>query len=371
LPARAISGADAEKRCPSYRLLQVASRFDDFNLIELVLSGIASINSYLRRNPPGVIDSRSRWLPISGLLLAMMLWASSYVALKLAFRTYDPMVVIFGRMALAALSFACFFRAFRSFHYHRGDWKPILFMTVCEPCLYFLFEAKALENTTASQAGMITALLPLVVAVNARFFLRERLGARTVLGFAVAIAGAVWLSVGGAPSQQAPNPPLGNLLEFVAILCATGYIITLKRLTRRYSPFVLTAFQALVGTLFYLPILFLPSTDLPVQFDAVGSLAVVYLGICVTLGAYGLYNFAVSRLPVSQASAFVNLIPVFTLMMAWLILDETLTATQCLATVLIFCGIWLSQEYASSAAGNGRNKPSVEMLHRTCAVRRK
>ena len=33
----------------------------------------------------------------AGLVLSMMIWASSFVALKLAFRAYDPMVVIFGR----------------------------------------------------------------------------------------------------------------------------------------------------------------------------------------------------------------------------------------------------------------------------------
>jgi len=291
-----------------------------------------------------MIQTRSNWLPVAGLVVAMVLWASSFIVLKLAFRSYHPMVVIFGRLAVASICFLFFIHRLRAVTFHRGDWKPILFMAFCEPCLYFLFEAKALENTAASQAGMIAALLPLMVAVAARVFLKETITLKTLLGFALAISGAVWLSLSGAASPSAPNPPLGNFLEFVAMVCAVGYIITLKRLTARYSPLLLTAFQAFVGSLFYLPILFLPSTRLPMQFDLGGTLAVIYLGAFISFGAYGLYNFGVSRIPVSQASAFVNLIPVFTVVLGWLILGEQFTPTQYLAALLILTGIFLSQD---------------------------
>ena len=295
------------------------------------------------------------WLPYTGLTLAMVLWASSFIALKLAFRSFDPMVVIFGRMVVATFCFLFFISRFGNINYHRGDWKPILFMTLCEPCLYFLFEAQALTNTSAAQAGMICALLPLMVAVGARIFLKEAISARTWTGFMLAISGAIWLSVSGTATVEAPNPPLGNLLEFMAMVCATGYIITLKRLTARYSPLLLTALQALVGTAFFLPMLFLPGTELPTRFDGNGVLAIFYLGAFVTMGAYGLYNFGISRVPASQASAFVNLIPVFTIILGKVILNEQFTLTQYPAAGLIFIGIFLSQEI-------GRRSPAAQSV---------
>ena len=280
----------------------------------------------------------------AGLVLAMLLWASSFVALKLAFRSYDPMVVIFGRMVVASVCFAAFIPGFRStLPFLRRDIRPLLFMAVCEPCLYFLFEARALELTTASQAGMITAMLPLMVAVGARLVLGEILTVRTVVGFGVAITGACWLSAAGQPSADAPNPLLGNFLEFMAMVCATGYIITLKRLTARYNPFFLTAVQAFVGAVFFFPFLLLPSTVLPAKFDPVPATAIVYLGAVVTLGAYGLYNYGVSRIPVSRASVFINLIPVFTVLLGALVLGERFSFFQYIASGLVFVGIYLSQ----------------------------
>ena len=274
----------------------------------------------------------------------MMLWDSSFVALKLAFRGYDPMVVIFGRMVVASICFAPFIPTFRAaLPFLRQDLRPLLFMAFCEPCLYFLFEARAMLLTTASQAGMITAMLPLMVAVGARVVLGEILTVRTVVGFAVAIVGACWLSMAGQPSMDAPNPMLGNFLEFMAMVCATGYIISLKHLTARYSPFFLTAVQAFVGAVFFFPFLFLPSTVSPKGIDVIPALAIVYLGAVVTLGAYGLYNYGVSRIPVSRTSVFFNLVPVFTVLLGALILGERFSFFQYVASGLVFIGIYLSQ----------------------------
>jgi drug/metabolite transporter (DMT)-like permease len=59
--------------------------------------------------------------------------------------------------------------------------------------------------------------------------------------------------------------------------------------------------------------------------------------------AYGLFNFGVSRLPASQASGFVNLIPVFTLIFAVLLLDERLNPMQMVGAALVFAGVVISQ----------------------------
>lgn len=285
----------------------------------------------------------SRTLSVSALLIASVLWASSFIALKVAFRHYDPMVVIFGRMLVATICFLALWKNFRSIKYQKGDWKPLVFMALCEPCLYFIFEALALQYTHASQAGMIVSLLPLIVAVGAHFVLKEHITRRTLAGFVLAVLGTVWLSAGAEADVSAPNPVLGNTLEFLAMICAAIYMIMLKRMCVRYPPLFLTAVQAVLATVFYFPLLFLPSTAPPASFSLEGVLAIVYLGAFITLGAYGLYNYGASKIPAHQASAFTNTIPVLTLFMAWLILGETLTTDQYLASVLVLCGVVLSQ----------------------------
>ncbi len=283
--------------------------------------------------------------PQLGLMTAMLLWASSFIALKIAFREYDPMVVIFGRMLVASLCFLCVgFRLRRNFTYRQGDYKLLLFMAFCEPCLYFLFEAQAILYTTASQAGMITAILPVLVMVAASCLLKEKILFRSWIGGLLAVAGVCWLTLESAPAENAPNPILGNFFEFLAMVCATGYTIALRRLTLRYSPFFLTAVQAFAGCLFYFPFLLLPGTELPSTYNVPSGLAICYLGAVITLGAYGLYNYGLKHVPASQAASYVNLIPVFSVVLGYLILDETFTYNQCYAAVVVMAGVWMTQQ---------------------------
>lgn len=287
----------------------------------------------------------SRYLSTISLVVAAFLWGSSFVALKIAFRHYDPMVVIFARMAIASLCFAFFIRRLtKGVVLKRRDIKYILIMSLCEPCMYFVFEAKAMVYTTASQAGMITSMFPLLVAVGAGFLLKERVSRKTMIGFGISIAGACWLSLSSETTESAPNPLLGNALEFIAMIFATGYAITLKRLTSDYPPFLLAGFQAFIGSLFFMLFLFRDSVVFPVSFEPVSTMAVVYLGVFITLGAYSLFNFGVSRIPASQASAFINLIPVFGVFLGWSILGERFTTGQYFASALVFAGVLVSQE---------------------------
>jgi drug/metabolite transporter (DMT)-like permease len=83
---------------------------------------------------------------------------------------------------------------------------------------------------------------------------------------------------------------------------------------------------------------------LPDHWDLEPGLAIIYLGTVITLGAYGLFNFGVSRIPANQAAAYVNLIPVFSVMLGWLILAEHLTGGQWLAAILVFTGVFISHQ---------------------------
>ncbi len=294
-----------------------------------------------------------RLLPALALLAATVLWGSSFVAMKFAFRELHPLLVIFGRMLLAALCFLPFVPSFTRLPLRRHHILPLLAMGFFEPCLYFLLESAALLRTSASQAAMITTMLPLLVAMAAGLLLGERITMRTVAGFVVAAAGAIWLSLAGHATTASPDPVLGNFLEFLAMVSATGYIILVKHLSRTLPPLFLTAVQCFVGVAFFLPVLLLPGVGLPAAVHLPSLLAVVYLGIGVSAGAYGLYNYGTSRLPASQAVAFINLIPVFTILFGFFILQERLGLWQVVACLVVFAGVLLSQDVAAEGAGSG------------------
>lgn len=295
---------------------------------------------------PGVFSSLA---PHLALLAAMCVWSTSYVALRVALTELSPLVVMAARMFAASVVFMPIwpglYRALR----RQGHLPALLLMALCEPCLYFLFETHALRLTTASQAGMVISLLPLMVACLAWLALGEQVAARVWLGFVLAVSGVVWLSLAAAPLHNAVDPLLGNGLEAAAILCASLYTVIARRLSPLYSPMQITAAQSGLGMIFFcLLLLAFPGKTEPISLGVdlppwAAWASVLYLGGFVTFGGYGLYNYGVSRLSAGQAAAYTNLVPVITLAFGVLLLREVFLPTQYLASALVIAGVLLSQ----------------------------
>lgn len=290
----------------------------------------------------GAAGAAGPW-PWVALLGAMLLFGGSFVGLKVGFAYYDPMVVIFGRMLVACVAFTFLIPDMALRELRRRDVKWLVLMTLCEPCLYFVFESKALEYTTAGQAGLVVALLPVMVGVAAAVVLRERLSARFLVGCVVAVMGIALLSFAAESTESAPNPLLGNFYEFLAMVCAVGYTITAKALVSRCRPVFIASLQGVGGTLFFLPFLFLPGTELPTEWHWQGVLAVVFLGLGVTWGAFLLYVYGLRHVPAGRAAVMTNLVPVFAVFMGWLWLGETLNGWQVAAVPVVMVGVLVSQ----------------------------
>ncbi|WP_456325260.1 DMT family transporter [Desulfonauticus submarinus] len=284
------------------------------------------------------------WAYLS-LIGATFLWGSSFVALKVAVNFYSPFVVIFFRMFIACVVFIFIWSRIKPGSLSIKQVKLILLMCFFEPCLYFLFEGFALKYTSAGQASLIVSTLPLMVAILACFTLKEKVSFNTIFGFLLAILGVVLLTMASDVNMHSPSPFLGNLLEFIAMITASGYIILARYLSATFHPFFLAFAQAFIGAVFFLPfmLLFGDINSLELKFWPVVS--IVYLGFMVTFLAYSLYNFSLSRLEASKASAFTNLIPVFSIGLSWFLLDEKLNSVQIIGIGLVVLGIIYSQNF--------------------------
>lgn len=283
-------------------------------------------------------------LPILSILGAVFLWGSSFSAMRIILQDLTPFAVMFCRLFIAFIFILPISGKIFPKSYQKGDWKILLPMVLFQPCLYFLFESNALTLTTSSQAGIISACLPLMVAVAAFFFLSESMNARTIVGLVLSISGVVLLTLFQSEQANASRPVLGNLLEVFAMASACANIILIKKLSSRYNTWSLTGMQVIAGTLFFLPgIRYISILDPSIwTMKLIGLL--FYLGICVSFLSFGLYNWGISKIEASRASIFINLIPVTAILLGWLILGETLNPKQIAATVIVIFGVFLSNQ---------------------------
>ena len=285
-----------------------------------------------------------QWLPMIALFTAAMLWGGSFAAMRLSVQAIGPWSVMWLRMIIALMVILPFAGRLNLGSVRVADWRNLLPMVLFQPCLYFLLESYALKYTTSSQAGVISASVPLLVAIGAWLLLAEPLNRRTLTGLFLSVAGVIGLSLAGSASGSASQPLLGNALELGAMASAAANIILVKRLCARYNPWLLTLLQVISGSLFFSPGLVLLITQPPSSLTPPLMVSIVFLGAFVTLGAFGLYNWAMSHVAASRASVFINLVPVIAVVIGWGAMGETLNGLQCLAAITVLIGVTISQK---------------------------
>ncbi len=78
------------------------------------------------------------------------------------------------------------------------------------------------------------------------------------------------------------------------------------------------------------------------RLDLIGVL--ILLGAFASVGAFGLYNWSMSRIAASRASVFINLVPVIAVGLGWTLLGESLALGQAAGAFLVGCGVMVSQK---------------------------
>lgn len=281
--------------------------------------------------------------PLLFLAGTVLFWGTSFAATKSAYGGLPPMAVMWLRMMIASLVFLPFWRRLPKPTWRRGDLGYLAASLAFLPCAYFTLEGFAMVFTTSAQAGVITAIAPLLVAAAAWLVLRERLAWQTAIGIGVSIGAVAVLTLGGRTETSASNPVLGNLLELGAMVAAAGSAVTIKHLTNRYHPWFLTGLQAAAGAVFFGA---LTLAGPPIEWPSLTWstwLAVGYLGIFPGLLAFGLYNSALAVLPAARAAIAVNLIPAVAMLAGWLLLGESLTGIQIGACLVLISAVTVAE----------------------------
>lgn len=294
---------------------------------------------------------RDRTVSLLCLLGAVVFWGTSFGATKTALASFSPMTVIWLRMAVATAVFLPAWSFLPRPDYRRGDLRWLALFALLQPCIYYLAEGYAIKLTTSSAAGVISAIVPLLVAAGAWAFLGERLSWRSGVAIAVSLAGMVMLSLGGTPGPSAPSPLLGNVLEVIAMASAAGSMLALKHLSSRYHAWFLTGLQAAVGSVFFLPGAIASGPAAWLHASRSSLIAIAYLGVAVSLGAFGLYNTAVARMPANRAALSINAVPVVALLSGWLLLGESLSPLLLGACAVIVAAVVFAETGGQPAEG--------------------
>lgn len=292
---------------------------------------------------PAAHDGRL-WRVYAVMLFQTLLASATYLVAKSVVDAADPFTLTFLRSLVAAggMGLLVLLRGGlpRIRREDRGlvFWLSVLGIPLNQFC--FLF---GLRSTLPANAALLYAVTPLVVLLFARVMLGEALTGRKIAGVVLGFAGVATVIV--ARGQEAGAGGLvGDLVIFAGVLAWGLYSVYGKRLILRYGAFESTAWTMLIGAAVFFPIGLVPALGFP--YDALtlpNWLQILYLGLITSVAAYSLWFYAIARLDVGKVALFTYLQPVFTTVLAVLMLGQPPTAWFVAGGVIALAGVALAQ----------------------------
>ncbi|MDX9706319.1 MAG: DMT family transporter [Azospira sp.] len=281
------------------------------------------------------------------LVTAMAMWGGTWIAGRvIAQELTAPLAVASLRFVAAGLVVAVvMLAAGDGIPLPQGgrEWGLVWALGFFGIFLYGLCFFFGLQRIPAGRGALVVALNPVVIVLLAWLLGKERMSRRKALGSAIALAGCLTVIGNGDPLallQGTVGP--GEWLIVGCVLSWTAYTFIGWRATGLFSAQATTLYASVTGALLLGAAALVQGDIDPLAWSWRIWAAMFFLAIFGTAIAYTWFTEAVQRLGAGRASIFINLVPVFAVLQAALLLDERLSLAVLAGGALVVVGVWLT-----------------------------
>jgi len=280
------------------------------------------------------------------MLLPPLFWAGNAVAGRVAVGHLPPIAMAFWRWLFALLLILPFGlpRVIAQWEDVRRQWKILALVALFSVTAYNTLLYVALVSTTAVNATLVSAAIPVAIVMLSRVWLGEPVGLRQSTGIAISLAGVVIVIAHGDVGRLLGlRLQPGDLWVLAAVATWAVYSVLLRKHPCTLSPLALLTVQMSLGWLFIVPFYLWELTTgqvFEVTWQSVGLIA--YVAIFPSIVAYHLWNQGVASLGANLAGQYTYLIPLFTALLATLLLGESFRWFHAIGLVAIIGGIRLA-----------------------------
>lgn len=276
------------------------------------------------------------------LIFTVAVWGTTFVSTKILLTELTAVEILFYRFLLGAAALTIAYPHLR----HGGTWREeglLALAGLAGITLYYLFENIALVYSTASNVSVIIVTTPLFTGMLARIFLKEVLRPAFLWGFLLAMAGIVLIEYGNLTAEI---HPLGDILALLASFIWGVYSVLIRQVSGCGRP--ITAITQRVfyyGILFMVPALFFFDAPFDPALLTHPTVAghLIFLGLGASALCFATWNFGVRRLGAVTSGIYIYWIPIISVIMASIVLDESLSLSAVIGMGLTMLGVILSQ----------------------------
>lgn len=289
----------------------------------------------------------ARTLTYVKLVAAMAMWGGTWIAGRvIAQELSAPLAVAALRFVVAGLVVGGVMLLSGSgiaLPKDRQEWGLVWALGFFGIFLYGLCFFFGLQHIPAGRGALVVALNPVVIVLLAWAIGKEGMNRRKALGSAIALAGCLTVIGNGDPLALLQGTVgIGEWLILGCVLSWAAYTFIGWRATGHFSALATTLYASFSGAfLLGLAALVQGDVDLAGWSWRVWS-SMLFLAVFGTAIAYTWFTAAVQQLGAGHASVFINLVPVFAVLQAAVLLDERLGLPVLFGGLLVIAGVWLT-----------------------------
>lgn len=283
-----------------------------------------------------------------GAVITVSAWGSSFICTKVLMQDggFTPVEVYVYRFALAYLLLLTFtFKKIFS-----NNWKDEVNFLICGICagsLYFITENYALFHTSTSNVSLLASISPIFTTILMAIVFKERIKSGVIIGSIIAFAGVACIIFSSGEGFEIK--PKGDLLALTAAFSWAIYTIVVKKLIPIYNSFFITRKLFFYGTLTALPLLF--AQEAPYHINLLWDLSqpeymlnLLFLVAMCSVMAYLVWNETMKNLGPVTANNYLYGQPLVTMIIAAIVLGESINFLGYTGCVLIIGGLIISDK---------------------------
>lgn len=282
-------------------------------------------------------------------IAATILWSGNFIVARGLSEVIAPLSLAFWRWIVAILVLLPF--AIKPLLSQKGWLKQHLgYLSIVSLLGVTLFNSLiylAGQTSSAINLSLIAITFPIFILILSRVFLSEIIGWNKLFGIVLVAAGILLLiSKGDVLIFSQLSFAQGDIWMLIASLIFAIYSMLLKRKPTGISVPAFQLASFILGWIFLLPFYLLELYWLPQQIldrSAVGS--ILYIGVFASLVAFIMWNKAIAIIGAVNAGMVYYSLPIFSGILAIVILDESVTALHLYSTLLVLMGIILAVVY--------------------------
>lgn len=278
-----------------------------------------------------------------------LLWGLSFLGIKVALEFAAPIEVLAVRWVLAFLVFTILILCkVIKVDYRGKNLKPLILAAFIQPCAYALLETWGINLTTASESSIFIALIPLVVVILSRVFLKQKVSLKVLGAILLSFAG-VLVCIVFSPDFSTGSKYIGYLVLVATILTGASYAVIAKKINSAFSAMEITYVLTIEASIFFNTLSLLSGHGFhgyQVMFSNMQALgAFLFLGIGCSCCAYMIFNYTISRLRVAVASNIqANAITVVGVLAGIFLGGEPWGWYTAVGLAMTIAGIWITSQ---------------------------